>query len=262
MDRADKQADERQDAGWLPPPADLKLDRGEVQVWRARLEPSPPLLSRLHAVLNPEEREKAARFVFPIHRERYVIARGVLRHILARYLPQRPSELIFEQNSYGKPSLRADVSGGAGPHFNVSHSGGLALYAFSRDAEIGVDVEEARGDFATEDIAENFFSPREVRAFRETPPGERVEAFFNCWTRKEAYIKALGKGLSHPLDCFAVSLTPGLPARLLSDETDPAGVGDWTLLRLPIDTGYAAALAIRKRGLALKLYDWQPPTAP
>jgi 4'-phosphopantetheinyl transferase len=252
-------ADEQQETGWLAPPSELTLGRDEIHVWRASLEQPASVLNQMRAVLNAEEREKAARFVFPLHRERFVVARGILRHLLARYLSKRPAELLFELNAYGKPALRADARGVTRLHFNVSHSGGLALYAFSHDLEVGVDVEQMRQDFATEEIAERFFSPCEVRAFKELPPHQKAEAFFNCWTRKEAYIKALGKGLSHPLESFAVSLAPGLPACLLSDQADPEEAGRWSLLELPIDPGYAAALAIRRHGWTLKRYAWQPP---
>lgn len=249
----------QQGAFWIEPPPNLSLGRDEIHVWRADLDRPPAAPGALSDVLDLEERRRAARFVFERHRRRFVVARGVLRHILARYLPVRPAELLFEANEYGKPSLPAGAGGAAPLHFNVSHSSGLALYALSSDVEVGVDVERVREDMATAEIAERFFSPGEVRAFRGLPPQLRTEAFFNCWTRKEAYIKALGKGLSHPLDLFTVSLAPGRPAALLDDETDPSEVGRWSLRELQIDPGYAAALAVRKHDWRLRCYNWQPP---
>lgn len=249
--------DDRQDTSCVFPPANPTLGHDEVHVWRASLELPASALERLLAVLCGEERQRAAKFVFARHKEHFIAARGILRHILARYLSKPPSELLFEHNSYGKPSLRADACGGRPLHFNVSHSGGLALYAFSNDVPVGVDVEQVRQDFATGEIAESFFSPAEVRAFKGLPSHSKTEAFFNCWTRKEAYIKALGMGLSHPLERFTVSLAPGTPAQLLCDETDPTEAARWSLRDLPIDPGYAAALAVPKHGWLLKCYDWQ-----
>jgi 4'-phosphopantetheinyl transferase len=247
------------DAVWIPPATAPSLGRDEVHVWRAGLDLPGAAFDALFDVLDVEERRRAARFAFEIHRRRFVAARGVLRKILGLYLSRRPAEIFFETNEYGKPALTKTVAGdGSRLHFNVSHSEGLALYAFSADVEVGVDVEHVRQDFATEQIAERFFSPGEVRAFRALPTQLRAEAFFHCWARKEAYIKALGKGLSHPLERFTVSLKPGRPALLLSDETNPSEVSLWSLRELPVDQGYAAALAVRKRVWRLRLYDWQP----
>ncbi|MET0646281.1 MAG: 4'-phosphopantetheinyl transferase superfamily protein [Pyrinomonadaceae bacterium] len=119
-----------------------------------------------------------------------------------------------------------------------------------------VDVERIREDLATVEIAEKFFSPEEVRTLGALPPHLKTEAFFNCWTRKEAYIKALGKGVAHPLDRFTVSLEPDRPALLLADETDPAAANCWSLRALPTDPGYAAALAARKRNWQVRFYGW------
>lgn len=246
----------RHDALWVSPPAELTLGRNEIHVWSARLDREPAELRTLSASLDREEGERAARYVFERHRARFAVARGVLRDILSRYLACRPAEIGFESNEYGKPSLSTGGPGGTPLHFNVSHSEGLALYAFSAETEVGVDVERIREDVATAEIAGQFFSPAEVRALGALPPHLKTEAFFNCWTRKEAYIKALGKGVSHPLDRFTVSLAPGHPALLLTDETDPAAHNCWSLRALPTEPGYAAALAARKRDWQLRFYGW------
>jgi 4'-phosphopantetheinyl transferase len=243
--------------GWVSPPSDLTLSQDELHIWRASLAPPPADLGALYEVLDREERLRAERYVFARHRERFIVARGVLRNILSLYLSLSPSEILFEQNAYGKPSLKTGATAGTHLHFNVSHSEDLALYAFAADAEVGVDVESIRPDFATERIAERFFSPAEVRALKELPAHLKAQAFFNCWTRKEAYIKALGKGLSHPLESFTVSLTPGLPAELLCDETDLSEAGRWELRALQVDLGYAAALAVPKRNWQLRCYEWR-----
>lgn len=246
---------------WAAPPTRPALGRDEVHVWHASLEPPPAGTARLLEVLDRDERQRAARYVFERDRSRFIIARAVLRHLLSRYLSRPPAEFAFEHNAYGKPALK--TSSAATPlYFNVSHSGDKALYAFSADGEVGVDVELVREDFATGDIAERFFSPREVRSFKSLPPHARTEGFFNCWTRKEAYIKALGRGLSHPLDSFTVTLAPGSPAELLADETGLTDVSRWSLRELHLAPDYAAALAVPRRGWQLHCYDWQRTTQP
>src|ERR1043166_1017688 len=180
---------------WVPPPDDLKLPDEEVHVWRAGLDLPPAQLERLHRVLSPDEQEKAAWFHFEKDRQHFTAARGFLRMILGRYLGSDPGELRFSYNSYGKPSLAAEFS--TPPlRFNLAHSHGLALFAFNCGRELGIDLESIRPDRATEEIAERFFAEAEVAALRSLPLEARVRAFFDCWTRKEAFIKARGMGLS------------------------------------------------------------------
>jgi 4'-phosphopantetheinyl transferase len=140
--------------------------------------------------------------------------------------------------------------------FNASHSNALALYAVAREREVGIDLEFVREDFAGFEIAERFFSPREVSALRALPEGERVEAFFDCWVRKEAYIKARGEGLSHPLHTFTVSLTPGEPAALLHTEGDSREAARWSLVGLYPCEGYRAALASEGGPPSLSCWRW------
>jgi 4'-phosphopantetheinyl transferase len=165
----------------------------------------------------------------------------VLRAILGRYLGSDPRRLRFHSNHYGKPSL-AEPAGWL--RFNLSHSGGLALVAVTLDHELGVDVEQVRADLAGLSIAEQFFSPAEVATLRALPEPDRLQAFFNCWTRKEAFVKARGEGLSFPLKRFDVSLAPGEPAALLATHDDPAEAGRWTLHALSPGPGYVAAVAV------------------
>ena len=212
---------------WSEPPTSLLLESGEAHVWRTRLEQPPERVEEFLPTLDDDERARASRFHFEKHRRNFVVARGVLRFLLGRYLGTRPEEVRFEYGAQGKPTL-------AGRHhadtlrFNASHSGDMALYAFVRDHEVGVDVEVIKGDFATEEIAERFFSAPEIVALRALPLTEKHAGFFRCWTRKEAYIKAIGSGLSHPLDQFDVTVEiPG-----------------WSILDLEVEAGYAAALAV------------------
>jgi 4'-phosphopantetheinyl transferase len=190
--------------------------------------------------LSEDEQRRAHRFHFAEDRRRFTVARGVLRALLARYLGNNPATLQFVYNIHGKPRLPENHP----LRFNVSHSGGLALYAVAWNREIGVDIERLRPEFAGEAIAERFFSRNEVAILRSLPPPLVVTAFFNCWTRKEAYIKARGKGLAIPLDQFDVSLHPGEPAQVHQDRESPAETGRWAIWDLSPAPGFAGAAAV------------------
>lgn len=175
--------------------------------------------------------------------------------MLGRYLNIPPEQLRFCYGPYGKPGLAEDSSG-VPIRFNMSHSHELALYAVTREREVGIDIEYRREDFASEQIAQQFFSHGEVAALRALPAQAQVEAFFNCWTRKEAYIKATGQGLSLPLDQFDVSLAPGEQAALLSRQDQPQEASRWTLQELAPGDGYAAAVAVEGSGWQLNCWQW------
>ena len=241
---------------WYPPPVPLTLGNNEVHVWCASLDLPASQVQSLQNTLVIEELRRAERYYFQKDRKHFIVARGVLRDILGRYLKIEPGQLRFCHNPYGKPGL-AGETGGETLCFNVSHSHGLALYAITRDRAVGVDVEFIRPDLATEDIAERFFSPREVAVLRTLPANIQPEAFFNCWTRKEAYIKAKGKGLSIPLDQFDVSLAPGEPATLLSVNGESKEASRWSLQELDVGSGYAAALAAEGHDWQLKCWQWE-----
>jgi 4'-phosphopantetheinyl transferase len=211
-------------------------------------------LERAQTTLSSEERARAARFHFPQDRRHFVAAHGILRTILPRYLGRAPAQLEFCNGAAGKPELAPGCKAD-GLRFNLSHSQGLALFAITRDHEIGVDLEGVRADFAWEEIASRFFAPREVEALRLVPAPSRAEAFFNCWTRKEAFVKARGEGLSIPLDQFEVSLAPGEPARLLRTTGDPQEASNWSIRELEPAAGYIAAIAVRAQRYELKLWD-------
>lgn len=186
----------------------------EIHVWHAAVDREEKNLGRLEASLSPDEKARADRFHFANDRNRFVAARGLLRELLGTYLQQSPADLEFSCAKYGKPSL----SGGnasSGLCFNVSHSAGMAVYAFAKERNLGIDVERVRPEFGGEDIARRYFSAREIADLRTLPPDARAEGFFHCWTRKEAYLKATGMGLQIPLDSFAVSLLPGKPVQFL-----------------------------------------------
>lgn len=238
---------------WNVPPAAMVLGGDEVHVWRARLARDPAEVERLLKVLAPDERERADRFHFRRDHNRFVVARAALRQILSGYLRVTPGRVRFTYSPYGKPGLAGEP---CDLKFNVSHSNEVALYAFARGCEVGLDVEFVREDFAGMDIAEQFFSAREVAMLGRLPPDARPRAFFNCWTRKEAYIKARGEGLSHPLDRFAVSLAPGEAAAIISTDDDPLEVSRWWLRELWPAPGYVAALALRGAARRVSLWEW------
>jgi 4'-phosphopantetheinyl transferase len=209
----------------------------------------------LAQALSYDEAIRAGRFRFERDRRRFVVARGVLRIILGRYTGFEPSQLRFRYGERGKPYLSASF-GSYTLHFNVSHSHELALYAVTRDYEVGVDLEYIRPIPDAEQIAERFFSTRENVALRAIPVDLKYEAFFTCWTRKEAYIKARGEGLSLPLDQFDVSLAPGEPARLLHTRDNPQEARRWSLVDVAPDSQYAGAVAIQGHGWQIRCWEW------
>ncbi len=230
----------------------IPLPPDEVHVWTAsRDDATDAEVESLRATLTPDERRRADRFVSKLDQRRFAVGRGRLRAILGRYLGQTPESIRFQHNPQGKPSLES------GPlRFNLAHSGTLVLFALTLDRELGVDIESIRPDFGGEAIARRFFAPGEVESLLGLPPADRTLAFFQGWTRKEAYIKAQGQGLSMPLDEFEVEIRPKYPARLIATRPDPDEAGRWTLVELPAPSGYVAALCVRGQGWTLKHRDW------
>lgn len=240
---------------WLPPLADLTLSSDDVHIWRASLDLSASCVESLQHTLGADELSRAERFYFQKDREHFVVARGLLRAILSRYLDIEPGQLRFCYSPYGKPAL-ATTPGQDTLSFNMSHSHGLALYAVTRGREIGIDLERVQADLDCEQIAARFFSPRENAVLRALPAKLKPEAFFNFWTRKEAYIKARGEGLSFPLDQFDVSLAPGELTTLLNARGDPQEAPRWSLRALTPGPGYVAALAVEGHGWRLVCWQW------
>jgi 4'-phosphopantetheinyl transferase len=231
----------------------LALPKDEVHLWRADLEAIGVEESRWQRALSSDELARASRFHFSRDRQHFVAARAVLRIILASYLATEAKKIEFCYSKKEKPSLgpaheRSDLT------FNVSHSGGIALFAFTRGREIGVDVEQVRRDSDSEAIARRFFSVHEQEQLAALPAEERGEAFFRCWTRKEAYIKATGDGLSLPLGQFDVSMAAGETNALLATRPDGSEARRWRLQEVPGGTGYVAALCVA--GQDWKLIGW------
>jgi 4'-phosphopantetheinyl transferase len=238
----------------LPEAPALALD--EVHVWRTSLDLSPARIEQLAGTLTADERERAAHFRFAQLRHRFIAARGILRALLARYLAQEPATIRFAYGPQGKPAL-ASADGGMGLRFNLSHAQELALYAFTRGRELGIDIEQIDPSVAHEQIAERFFSAYEVATLRALPAAVQGPAFFACWTRKEAYLKARGGGLSLDLASFDVTLAPGEPVALLQTRDDPAQRRRWTLAAIEPGTGYAGAIAVEGSGWRLRCWQMQ-----
>jgi 4'-phosphopantetheinyl transferase len=186
------------------------------------------------SALSPAERARAARFVFDVHRRRFSAARAALRRILAAHLGTTPAAIVFTELAHGKPAV-------AGLEFNLSHSDELAVIAVTRDAPLGVDVERVRDVPDALAIAEHYFAPGERAALAAAPAAERARAFLRCWTRKEAFIKAIGEGLSHPLQRFEVALDA---ARFIAIDGSEAAAARWSLVALEPAPGYIGALAV------------------
>jgi 4'-phosphopantetheinyl transferase len=227
----------------------------EVRVWLAHLDPGAAVVDRLVAVLSPDERARAARFHFRRDAMRWIVARATLRDILGACLQMNPDTVGFTYGDKGKPALAAPL-GRADLQFSVSHSANLAAFAVTVGAPVGVDVEQIREVEDLETIAERTFSPREYAALRGLPRELRSAGFFNCWTRKEAYIKALGEGFSYPLQRFSVSLAPGVPARLEIVDDAPAHVSAWTMASLPLRAGFAGAVVVGRTQARVHCERW------
>lgn len=222
------------------------LANDEVHLWQGGLDGTDAQVASWVNLLSPEERTRMARFRFEIHQRRYAAAHAQLRLILAPYLALSPTQIQFAAAEYGKPYLVFPPSEGyaAAIEFNMSHAGDQMLVGVVRGRAIGVDIEQIRPDFATTDIAMNYFSAAEQEAFRAVPDAQKPQAFFNAWTRKEAFIKAVGEGLSFPLADFDVTLTPGEPARLLGVRGSAEEAARWQMADVKGGDGYAAAVVV------------------
>jgi len=234
-------------------PSTLELPDNEVQLWRLDLRALAASEGRWLPLLSSDEQARAARFIPQQARQNFIVTRGVLRTVLAAYLATDPKRLTLQTSSKNKPSLGP-------PHdshvcFNVAHSGDVALLAFVRRREVGVDVEQIRQNIEVEAIARRFFSPDEQKQLATVPPADKVSAFFRCWTRKEAYVKAKGEGLWLPLDQFDVCVASGSDNALLATRPDRSEAARWSLLEVAAGLGYVAALCVAGRDFRVLGWD-------
>jgi 4'-phosphopantetheinyl transferase len=224
----------------------LTLEADVVDVWSGDLEPASEEIHDLRASLSPDELERASRFHFARDRQRFIASRGILRNILARYIGRSPETIRFFYGPFGKPSLAPEGTAN-GLCFNLSHAGGLALYAVALNRKVGVDLERIDPSFVGDGIEEKFFSRNEIDELRSLAAGDRPRAFFNCWTRKEAYVKALGGGLQIPLQSFDVSLAPDKAPAFLSERES-----GWSLRGFTLPPDYVAAIAAEGKNWRLR----------
>jgi len=231
--------EQRQRNGLLPPTR--VLEDGEVHLWETRLDLGPERIGCLSGLLSEDEVERASRFRFARDRRHFIAARATLRQILGAYQDRPPEALQFAYSAYGKPELDLD-SGQAGLHFNLSHAGGIGLYSVTRHRKVGVDIEYMRPDLAIEPISRSFFSRREREALESLPTGERRRLFFSFWTRKEAFLKALGMGFSFPPEKIDVSEFTDGGLSPVSIPKSLEGKCRWYGMDVMLDPGYAAAV--------------------
>lgn len=236
-------------------PGDPRASPREVHLWRIPLDRPEEAVAGLGRVLDPEEARRAGRFRLERHRRRFVVGRGALRVILSRYLDAPPSRLAFRYGDFGKPAL-AGPEGAPPLQFNLAHSHELGLLAVTLDRRVGVDLERVRPMDRIDRLVGRRFSALERAAFAALPAAERLGAFFRAWTRKEAYLKATGLGLSFPLDRFDVSLGPSEPARLIRVDGRPEEAARWSLHDLAPGPDYLGALAVEGTGWRLRRLDF------
>jgi 4'-phosphopantetheinyl transferase len=239
---------------WLIPPDEMSLNCHEVHVWRAFLHITASHVKHLKEILSADELIRADRFHFQRDRDHFIAARGMLRSLLGKYLKITPAEVTFSYGLFGKPELE-NTGVDKQLRFNISHSQGIAIFAFVQRRDLGVDLEHIRYDISSEDIAEKYFSKGEFDTLNALPEHKRQRAFFILWTRKEAYLKARGKGLSGGLNNFDVT-TPAL-----GEPAEPSEIQgfrkhgvSWLLRDLDVGPGYAAALAVEGQECDLKLW--------
>ncbi len=238
---------------WQPASVDLALMDDEVHVWRASLKQPAVVVDHVAQTLSSDERQRADR-LYAKQRTQFIVGRGILRNILGHYMCVEPSVLQFHYTARGKPRV-ADLDN-HGLSFNLSHSYGMAVCAITHGRPLGVDIEYVRPIPEIDKIATAFFSLKERAVLHTIPTDQRLTSFFRCWTRKEAYIKAVGAGVALPLDQFDVTLAPEDPARLERIHGAPGEASCWELQDLDTGVGFISALAVRGSKGHLKCIDW------
>jgi 4'-phosphopantetheinyl transferase len=234
---------------------DLAPSENQVDIWRIHIAGQDGI-EHCRQLLSPDEAKRADAFHFDRHRRRFIAARAAMRQILSACTGIASEELVFSYGAKGKPELAGELERSE-IKFNLSHSGDIAVLAVTRGLTVGIDIEWINPEFATEEIAEHFFAAGEVRRLQALPTAERSDEFFACWTRKEAYIKALGDGLSVPLDSFEVAFGPGVSAALLQVMVDPGEAARWSMYDIEVAQGYRAALVVEGKGHRLRQLQWE-----
>lgn len=238
---------------WLPGPGALQLIGAEIHLWRAVLDQPAQIISEMRPLLSPDEQHKAQRFRRARDQQRYITGRALLRLILSRYLDMSPDRIAFVYGPHGKPML-ADCGANSSLRFNLAHAEHLAIYAIARHQELGVDLEYMNPQIDVARLARRGLSPRELVLAQTLPMAQQTEYFYRCWTRKEAFVKASGTGLSGPLD--RLEIPPALHAPVtFSDPTQPAS-GPWTILEYTPASQFVAALVASGTACDLACWTW------
>ena len=239
---------------WSVAPRIASLEPGEIHVIAVALDEPDATARALIGALGATERARAERFHFEVDRARFLVGRAVLRGLLAQHTGRAPDDIPIAEGTRGKPVLPAGIDDTL--QFNASHSRGLALIAITRLGELGIDVEAIHDLADLVSVAERYFAPDERAVIRELDGQARIEAFFTCWTRKEAYIKALGEGLAHPLDRFVVAMRASEPARFLRIGDDAEAASAWMLADLRPAPDFVGALAIQTPNALVRCWRW------
>lgn len=240
---------------WQLPEIQVSLSDHELHIWKSSLNVDGQRFQFLKSLLSCDEQSRAERFYFVKDKNQFIVGRGVLRVLLGNYLDTDPQKVKFYYNEFGKPFLENQFSKN-NLKFNLSHSKDMLVMAFAKNVDVGIDIEYVRSDIDVLRLARHFFSQREVSELLSISSYLMNDAFFNCWTRKEAFIKAKGQGLSIPLDKFDVSLSPGEPAKLIRLHDNPNEIAEWYLQELSnIGEGYISSIAIK--GKPNRIYNWE-----
>lgn len=237
---------------WQLPPAKLILKKNEVHIWCSSVQLSSTHIESLANLLSSDEVIRMQRFHFADDQRRFIISRGLLRKLLGHYLGIDPKRIRFDHNKYGKPNLSRELN----VNFNLSHSGEVVLHAIGYEKRIGIDVELIREDIPYDKITDYSFSESEKKSLSGLSDEKKIGAFFNCWTRKEAYIKAIGLGLSYPMSTFDVSVAPGAITKLIGNRLFPYEVDRWKLIDIEVSPEYAATLAVEGHYYQLKFWQY------
>jgi 4'-phosphopantetheinyl transferase len=243
---------------WLPPPASLSLESQDIHLWCASLEQSAATLQKLARSLSDDEQERASRFRFPAHQQRFIAGRGILRTILGQYLAVAPAKFQFDYAAHGKPSLQRSV-GEPELQFNLSHSQDLAVYAIARHHPVGIDLEFLRPVADMQRLAQRFFSAQEYAAIQAFPSDRQQAAFFQYWTGKEALLKAIGQGLTQLEAVELLCSDVGATVLRLGETT--GRLENWSVQWFVPAPEYMAAIAVESPHLRILFWQWQDASA-
>ena len=233
----------------------MKLQKNRIDIWRVKLNLKDSEVNVLRCILSEDEQNRANSYKFFKQRKLFILSRVRLRQILSMYLGVIPERIIFNYGSQGKPFLPQSHNG-EGISFNLSHSGEMSVYAVGTGIEMGIDIEKPDKKVNFLNLAKRYFTEMEYNPIMSLPEGERLKAFYRCWTRKEAYIKGKGSGIAKMLDKTSVSCLPGEPSKLLANSLEPHDIYSWTIEDLNIGVPYIGAIAYKGKGMDLKYYTY------